>query len=272
MIVFAIPFRGKETTNDWDACEKRLNNTLNSIFNQTDDGFKVIVACNDIPKLNKKYDERLEFIKTDIAIPHTWIEMARDKFYKLTVIAYRIREILLEQDNPSNGIYVMPVDADDLLNCNIAKYVKENPNENGFVSKDGYVYYKGKNYFRIYKNLHTFCGSCNIIKMYLDDLPSEKPNPLLCHDQATAAELNAKYPIRFDHHIIVDKYREIAKPFAILPFRSTIYLKDTGDNISQLNSDTKVNDRFHPIAFLRNMNIFTMKPINKKIKNEFGFQ
>ena len=38
------------------------------------------------------------------------------------------------------------------------------------------------------------------------------------------------------------------------------------------NSNTKVNDRFHPIAFLRNMNIFTMKPINKKIKKEFGIQ
>lgn len=269
MIIFAIPFRAKETTKDWKGCVKRLNNTIKSIFNQTDDDFKVIVACNDIPKLEKKYDNRLEFIRTEIAIPHSWVEMARDKFYKLTVIAVRIREILLKQDNPNNGIYVMPVDADDLLNCNIAKYVKDNPNEHGFVSKDGYIYCKGKNYLRIYKDLHTFCGSCNIIKMYLEDLPEVYPNPKFCHDQTVASKLNSKYPIRFDHNIIVNRYKEIGKSFSILPFRSTIYLRDTGDNISQLN-EKKIKDRFHPIVFLRSINIFTMKPITKKIKKEFG--
>lgn len=269
MIIFAIPFRGKKTTNNWNKCLNRFNNTIKSIFNQTNNEFKVIVACNEIPKLEKEYDDRLEFIKTDIAIPHTWVEMARDKFYKLTVIAVRIREILLEQDNPENGIYVMPVDADDLLNCHIADYAKRYPNENGFVSKDGYIHYKGKKYFRIYKNLHEFCGSCNIIRMYLEDLPKNNPNPELCHDKATAKELNSKYPIRFDHHIIVDLYKKNGKPFKILPFRSTVYLRDTGDNISQLN-EKKGKDRFHPIAFLRSLNIFTMKFITKKVKKEFG--
>lgn len=270
MIIFAIPFRAKDTTNDWDMCVERLNNTIKSIFNQTDKEFKVIVACNDIPILHKKYDDRLEFIKTDIDIPTTWIEMARDKFYKLTVIAVRIREILLQQERPEDGIYVMPVDADDLLNCNIAKYVKEHPNENGFISKDGYIYYKDKNYFRIYKDLHEFCGSCNIIKMYLEDLPQYNPNPKLCHDKDTAAELNAKYPIRFDHNMVVDLYKQNGKPFSILPFRTTIYLRDTGDNISQLDENRNNDDRFHPIAFLRNINIFTMKPITNKVKKEFG--
>ncbi|MFR1810084.1 MAG: hypothetical protein ACLSWP_00935 [Terrisporobacter sp.] len=269
MIIFAIPFRARETTKNWEGCIKRLNNTIKSIFNQTDDEFKVIVACNDIPKLEKDYDNRLEFIKTDIAIPHSWIEMARDKFYKLTVIAVRIREILLEQDNPNNGIYVMPVDADDLLNCNIAKYVKEHPNENGFVSKDGYVYYKGKKYFRIYKELHTFCGSCNIIKMYLDDLPKNSPNPKLCHDKDTAGKLNSKYPIRYNHNEVVEIYKNRNRSFARLPFRSTVYLRDTGDNISQI-TDKKEKDRFHPIAFLRSLNVFTMKFISKKLKSEFG--
>lgn len=228
------------------------------------------MACNEIPKLEKEYDDRLEFIETPISIPDSWIEMARDKFYKLTVIAFRIREILLEQSNPENGIYVMPVNADDLLNCNIARFVKEHPNENGFISKDGYIFYQSKKYFRIYKNLHTFCGSCNIIKMYLNDLPTCKPNPEHCHDKATAKELNEKYPIRFDHHTIVDRYKNMDKEFSVLPFRSTVYLRDTGDNISQLESSNEKNKGFHPIAFLRSINIFTIKPINKRIKREFG--
>ncbi|WP_347028961.1 hypothetical protein [Intestinibacter bartlettii] len=275
MIVFAIPFRGKNTANDWNGCVKRLNNTLNSIFNQTDNEFKVIVACNDIPKLNKKYDERLEFIVTDIPIPKKWLEMAIDKSWKLTVIAIRIREILLEQNNPENGIYVMPVDADDLLNCNIAKYVKEHPYENGFVSKDGYVHYKGNNYLTIYKNMHTYCGSCNIIKMYLEDLPEDYPIPVeLCHDIENAKILNKKYPIRFDHNIVVNKYKENGKEFSILPFRSTIYIKDTGDNISDIHNQekglNKNDNKLHIGVFIKKINPFTKKRFSKKIYHDFG--
>lgn len=275
MIIFAIPLRSKETSNDWEGCLRRFENTLQSIFNQNDDEFKVLVACNEIPKMNKKYDERLEFIITDIPTPKKWLEMAIDKGWKLTAIAVRIRELLLKQENPQNGIYVMLVDADDLLNRNIAKYVKEHPNENGFVSKDGYVHYKGNNYLNIYKDMHTYCGSCNIIKMYLDDLPNGYPvSEKLCHDIEIAKILNKRYPIRFDHNIVVDKYKNDGKPFSLLPFRSTIYIKDTGDNISDIyvkENNLNIRDnRFHPIAFLRSINIFTKKRISKKIRTDFA--
>lgn len=240
MIVFAIPLRAKETTNDWNGCVKRFNDTLKSIFNQNDNDFKVLVACNEIPLLDREYDERLEFIITDIPIPEKWLEMAIDKSWKLTAISIRIREILLHQEDPNNGIYVMLVDADDLLNKNIARYVKNHPNKHGFVSKDGYVYYKGCKKLNIYKDMHTYCGSCNIIKMYLDDLPETYPVSVkLCHDIETAKILNKRYPIRFDHNIVVDKYKSDGKPFSILPFRSTIYIKDTGDNISDVYAKEK---------------------------------
>lgn len=274
MIVFAIPLRAKETTNDWKGCLNRFENTLKSIFNQTDEDFKVLVACNELPKLNKEYDDRLEFIITDIPVPKEWLEMAIDKSWKLMIIAIRIREILLEQENPNEGIYVMPVDGDDLLNCNIAKYVKQNPNKNGFVSKDGYVHYKGNKYLTIYKNMYTYCGSCNIIKMYLEDLPKEIPVSVqLCHDIENAKILNKRYPIRFDHNIVVDKYNSIGKTFSILPFRSTIYMKDTGDNISDIynkENNSKIKKKFHIGVFIKKINPFTKKRLSKKIKKEFA--
>ena len=51
MIIFAIPFRAKETTKDWDACVRRLDNTLTSVFNQTNPEFKCILVCNEAPPL-----------------------------------------------------------------------------------------------------------------------------------------------------------------------------------------------------------------------------
>lgn len=273
MVVFAIPLRAKQTSKDWDACIMRLNRTIRSIFNQTCDEFKCIVACNEIPTLEKEYDDRLEFITCDIAIPTEWVEMARDKFWKLTVIAVRIREILDAQRYPEKGIYVMPVDADDLLNCRIAEYCKQYPDAHGFVSKDGYVWKEGQKIFRKYPQMHTYCGSCNIIKMYRDDLPVELPvSQEMCHDQATAGILNARYPIRFDHNTVVERYAAWGKPFAIFPFRSTVYVLGTGDNISAIWHATHdiEEKRFHPIAFLRSINIFSMEWISKHIKRSFG--
>lgn len=275
MVIFAIPLRAKETAKEWENVLARFQKTIKSIFNQTNPNFRCIVACNRIPEMTCQYDERLEFIElSDMPIPVTWLEMARDKFWKLTMIAVRIREILEKQPDPEKGIYVMPVDGDDLLNRNIAEYCVKYPDENGFVSEDGYVWQSGKQYFRIYKEMHTYCGSCNIIKMYRDDLPAECPaDPKLCHDKETAGKLNARYPIRFDHHMMVEQYAHAGKPFAKLPFRSTVYVLGTGDNISSIfhaeNSEYE-KKRFHPISFLRSINIFKMKFISRHIRCEFG--
>lgn len=277
MIIFAIPLRARETANDWNGVLCRFQRTIKSIFNQTNPEFRCIVACNQVPKMDAEYDERLEFIALpDMPIPQTWLEMARDKFWKLTMIAIRIHEILEEQESPESGIYVMPVDADDLLSCRIAQHCVAFPNEHGFVSRDGYVWNCGKPFFRIHKEMYTYCGSCNIIKMYLDDLPETCPAlPELCHDQETAAVLNARYPIRFDHNVVVERYKKEGRPFSFLPFRSTVYIRDTGDNISMIaavsgKSQDRKRDRFHPVAFLRSINIFKMKPITGYIKREFG--
>lgn len=276
MIIFAIPLKAKKASKDWETCEKRFWETIQSIFNQKGE-FKVIVACNDIPNnIDIEYDDRLEFIQVNTPIPQRWIEMARDKFWKLTVIAVRIREILELQEKPEQGIYVMPVDGDDLLNCNIAEWCSKYPHENGFVSEEGYVWEEKKQYLRIYKEMYTYCGSCNVIKMYREDLPEELPvSPKLCHDKETAEKLNAVYPIRWDYHTMREKYQKLGKTFSILPFKSTIYRIDTGDNISAVygeenQSVNKQRSRFHPIAFLRKINIFKIKRITPKIKKEFG--
>ncbi len=270
MIIFAIPLRSKKTCKNWDKVISKFENTLDSIFNQTDPDFYVIVASNQIVKTKYDNDPRLEFIVCDISVPVSWIEMARDKFYKLTLIAYRTREILLNSDSPEEGIYVMPIDADDLVSNKICKYINTHNKADVYISKMGYVYYYEKKYLIRYPYLYKFCGSCNIIKMYLDDLPEEIPNKFLCHDQEEAKRLNSRYPIRFDHSKIVDIYKKSNKKIGYLPFVSTIYIKNTGDNISEISKEI-LDDRFHLGVFLKRLNVFKYKRINKKIKNKFQF-
>lgn len=277
MIIFAIPLRAKATTRDWASVSRRFNATIQSVFNQYDsDEYMCIVACNDIPKLEKSYDQRLEFIQLDLPIPNSWIEMARDMFWKLTEIAVRCREILEQQEQPEKGIYVMPLDADDLVSNRIAKWCESHPNENGFVSKDGYVWENHQKYMTVCPEMHTYCGSCNIIKMFRNDLPAELPaDRFFCHDRDTASVLNMRYPIRWDHNTVVQRYMELGRTFSVLPFRSTIYVREDDENISKLAAREKEklsNKRFHPRAFLRSLNVFQYRLMTLKIINEFGIK
>lgn len=278
MVIFAIPLRSEESANNWDVVLSHFHRTVRSVFNQTDPDFRCIVACNKKPEMDREYDERLEFLELSyMPVPTCWLEMARDRLWKLLMITVRARAILEQQENPENGIYVMPVDADDLVSRRIAEYCKRYPNEHGLVSNYGYIWQSGKRYFRTYKDMHTYCGSCEIMKLYREDMPAECPAaPELCHDRDTAAWLNERYPIRFDHGIIVDHHASIGRPFKRIPFSTTVYSLGTGDNMSAIHqalyekrSDGK--KRFHPVKFLRDMNPFSYMPICGYAKREFGF-
>lgn len=106
----------------------------------------------------------------------------------------------MNQERPENGIYVMPVDADDLISSRVAQFAEDYPDESGFVSKYGYVWHQNKRYLSIYKDMHRYCGSCNIIKMYLEDLPEDIPVDVIsCYDSDVCRLLTNKYIIRRDH-------------------------------------------------------------------------
>lgn len=284
MIIFAIALKSKGVSNNWDNVVKDFNNTLESIFAQTNPDFMVYVGCNEIPKLFKKYDERLKFFKVNNPVPSSWLEAARDKFWKYLFVAYQIKKYLLQTDNPQKGVYVMPIDADDLFSCHIAEYVNSHLDSNGFVSDFGYVYYKGKYYVEKYPDMHTLCGSCNIIKMYLDDLPDKMPDQSLCFDKSTAGILNERYPIRWNHNEIVDKYKKMDKSFDILPFPSTIYCLNNGENISRWNNNKNnshpssiVGMKFKIRKVLSDIKHYSERKknrikINDKIRNEFSFK
>ncbi|MFW6389744.1 MAG: hypothetical protein ACOCZT_01390 [Halanaerobiales bacterium] len=165
MIIFGIPLMSKQVAKDWDLVSMLFNRTLYSCYNQTDNEFKIVVACHEIPKLNKEYDSRVEFIQVDAPIPKTQHDKMIDKGYKTHTIAMRVREL--------GGGHAMLVDADDLVSCHLAEFVKSNPNENGFYVKIGYVYFLGNNYM---KKLRKFSsGTCCIINYKIEDLPNKYP-------------------------------------------------------------------------------------------------
>lgn len=93
MVYFGIPLRSKAASKNWEHVEEVFNRTLNSVYRQTDPDFKVIVACHDKPRLNKKYDDRVEFLISHSPLPQNYSDMMFDKGWKVSVIAKRLREL-----------------------------------------------------------------------------------------------------------------------------------------------------------------------------------
>lgn len=270
MVCFIIALMNKAVAKDWEKVEVNFNNTLHSIFNQTDDDFRVYVGYTDMPRLFDTYDERLVMIHCNTHTPKERIEKLRDRGWKLSACANAIYNDIEQISFDDGGVFVFPVDADDLVNRKVAEYANTHPMSNGFKSRKSYRHVKGNRYLDI---TPWFGGTMNIMKLYKDDLVAEMPDVSLCFDFETACELQ-KCPVRWTDYQVEQQFAELGRPFSRLPFASTIYLVGTGDNLS--DSDPRNmstgKKRFHPVAWMRKVSPFNKQFITGKIKKDFGIQ
>ena len=219
MIYFGVTLRSKAASKNWAHVVADFNRTLYSIYRQTDPDFRVIVACHDLPELDREYDERVEFLQTDVPVPTTSLEMMQDKGYKLSMIGKRIREL--------GGGYTMIVDADDLVSNRIAAYVNAHPGKHGFVSRHGYIFNQGETWCRKALQPDQVCGSCLIVHYGVDDLPSVLP-------PAPSSPEGKDFILRKPHPSIRPYLQEHGRPLSRIPFPTTVYMRNTGDNHSML--------------------------------------
>lgn len=251
MIYFGIPLRSKKASNDWENVTRVFNRTLESVYRQTDPEFRIFVACHDIPELYGKYDGRLEFLISDQPVPKTKEEMMLDKGWKVSMIA--------EKNRLLGGGYTMLVDSDDIVSNRIAEYVNSHPGQNGFVSRYGYIYEDGSSFMKKILAPYRICGSCSIVNYSVEDLPDRLPENLW--DDS----LKEKWIIRKSHRYIPGYLKDIGRPLAEIPFPTTIYVRNTGDNHSMLGGSDLNGKRKMELMMRRKIKL------TGKAGYEFGF-
>lgn len=154
----------------------------------------------------------------------------------------------------------MLVDSDDIVSNRIAEYVNAHPGQTGFLSRYGYIYNDGFSYMKRILALHRICGSCSIVNYSVEDLPDSMPQNLW--DDS----LKEKWIIRKSHRIIPDYLKKQGRALKEIPFPTTIYVRNTGDNHSML-SGSDLNWKRKIELFLRRRT-----KIGGDIGKEFGFQ
>ena len=251
MIYFLIPLMSKKAANNWQMVSTLFNRTLWSCYNQTVPDFRIIVACHEIPKLTKQYDNRVEFIQVDESkapIPKNSYEKMLDKGYKTHTLAMRLREL--------GGGYAMLVDADDLVSSRLAEFIKKHPNENGYYIKTGYVYFVGDKYMKI---LHKFSsGTSCIINYSINDLPDKYPKVMTENCDAN------EWIIRKRHGGIVGACKDAGRALSPLPFKGAVYVLGSGDNHSLLGKKNKYQTRLREF-----IQLFEIRhPIKENLRNK----
>ena len=167
------------------------------------------------------------------------------------MIGNRVRE--------QGGGYTMLVDADDIVSERIAEYVNSHPGRSGFLSRYGYVYNEGFPYMKKLLALHRICGSCAIINYSVSDLPDTMPEDLWDNSPME------KYIIRMSHRQVPDYLREQGRELSEIPFPTTVYVRNTGDNHSMLKGSD--------LSWKRKVELALRKKISLEGETgrEFGF-
>lgn len=208
-VAFIVPLKERGTSADWDLTCKSVNATLRSLSSQTDDDFRIILVCNDLPVFHREY-AALECLETDIRIEGAF-STEKGRLNKQRKV---LRALLHLKDEPPE--MVMSVDADDLIHRDLIRHVKRTPNSDGFIVNRGYRYRIGKSGLRKCLNYHLVSGSSLIFPYRRDDFDA-----ISSSDEVDAHHFSRQAHPRPGEAI----FRELGKSFTYIPFFAGIYLQ-----------------------------------------------
>lgn len=254
MIVFVIPLKSKQVSKSWHRVCQLLDRCLQSIVNQRDPDYRVIVIHHDRPDLQVE-DPKINFVPADFDGPSpTDIEAKRNDKAKKSLIG-------LQYAARFSPDFAMFVDADDCLSNRIAGLVNQNLDANGWFLNSGYVYQEGSPFIYYRKShFHHWCGTCNILRYEQLPLPptaGSYPSELLdCYGGAK-------------HRDLEKTARKQGKPLEPLPFPGAVYIIGNGENIYQTGFGSVHNsNRGKPLFMLKELLKF--RPLGPWVRREFN--
>ncbi|MBD2343223.1 glycosyltransferase family 2 protein [Anabaena subtropica] len=242
MLVFVIPLKSRQFSKSWERVTQLFERCIKSVCHQTSSEFHVIVVCHEKPDIQFNHPN-ITYITVDFP-------QAKDTKYINQGRTDKGRKILkgLVEAQHFSPTHTMAVDADDCVSRNLAEFVKNNPNSNGWVINKGYKYQEGDKYIYVKRNdFYKMCGSCNILRYDLNLIPE---NP----------EYNrgyGYYKYYIDHAKVKNILKEKDINIKLLPFPGAIYMLATGEN--HYYDGTRLN-----------FSIFNRKTLNQSIRDEFG--
>ena len=108
MIVFIIPFISKQTSFNWELSMKLLQGTIDSLANQNNQKFKVIISCHEIPKVDfRNKNDNFIFLQMDYS-PQDKLYQGKPRRDRMVKVCRAVHSL-----KNTDFQYCMSLDADD---------------------------------------------------------------------------------------------------------------------------------------------------------------
>ena len=243
MFIFVVPFKSKACSHDWamasELCARSIRSMLAASL-----PVRVILACHEPPKALPN-DSRLIVQSIIRPIPKTRQEMMDDKYAKI-----KIGLTIARQFAPA---WLMRADADDLISRRLVPFIaKQRPYE-AWYSEIGWVHRHGSKWLVKQREFHMVCGTSCVTYVTPAELPEAVSDPS-----------DRFYLLSQGHHMTVDYLKKRGIPTNPIPFPTTIYVSDSGENWSGPR-----------LSIVNSRRLFAQRIINSRlltssIREEFG--
>ena len=257
MLYFLIPFKSQSVSSDWGKVCKQLAQTLESICNQTDDNYKVLVICHDLPELRSTY-KKVRFCQVQFPPPSLPVD-SKDGFSIDDLHADKGRKMIygLSIARDEKADFIMFVDADDLVNRHISAFVKTEKNPNGWVCDRGYRMDESCSWLLYPRNKFNHeCGTSHILRTKFAPFPDAPDYTLGLDDYYIR-----RYVV---HAYVADNLSNLGHPLSSLPFFGAIYLfNDQSIYSSKIRQSDSLLRKFIRV-------LVKGRVVTKKIKLDFG--
>jgi glycosyltransferase involved in cell wall biosynthesis len=225
LVTFVIPVGRPRSLANQARQDAVLTLTLRSIFAQSDPDFRVLVAIPYQPKLSAEFDGRLEIVIMAGWTSNGWLDGNHEGGARKGLLTHMFAQ--------RGGGYLMHCDTDDFVHRDLVAHVRATRDPNGYAFWDGYIYNATENCLTPYPwgdnvdhRFHHLCGSSLIVRYDPADILESGPDGSL-FDRLQGG----------GHHLAVAAMEAAGRPLARLPFRGTVYVRNTGDNLSRMLPD-----------------------------------
>jgi len=243
MFVFVVPFKGRACCSDWSVASELCTNAIASML-ATPSAIRVILVCSEPPD-DLPSDPRLIVKKVFPPTPRTPEEMMVDKGFKIRVGLTIAREFA--------PTWLMRADADDRVSRKLVSFVEEQTPQGAWYAEVGWMHRIGSSYVIKQRDFHTQCGTSCITYVLASQIPLTIDEPL---DESNL--------FNQPHHTLVDFLKNCGVPTRPIPFPTTLYVTDSGENHSGPWLTAPPSRR------IRIRHILNTRPLTRSLREEFG--
>lgn len=227
MNVFLTSIMHPETARDYKKVLENFNLSMQSVCGQKDRDFKVVVVCNEVPKIEFKHDNIIYHVvdfypaEKDAGI----FEKRKDKAAKLLAGL-----VFLKSLSPK---FVYIFDADDWLSNQLNGFLHSADEDLCYFSNKGYLVDIVNKVYLVKYGLFSYCGSTHALpyRIFMNELALPDTANVKDKDAILSHVSENMISSLFGGHAYC-RYFELrgiqSKPF---PFASVAWLRNTGNNI-----------------------------------------